>query len=127
MKNKTLTIDCAKWRCGSISDISENRLGFGDTEMLNREGYMCCLGQLSLQLNKKLGNCSILKRYSPEDCGARIPILTDKNIRDTNLTFEAVTINDDEDTTVKEKIRLLRALFKKKNITLRFINQKAIK
>lgn len=70
MKNKTLTIDCAKWRCGGASP--ETSLGFGDTRMLNDEGYMCCLGQLSLQLNGKLENRSILDRFVPGDCGARM-------------------------------------------------------
>jgi hypothetical protein len=47
--------------------------------------------------------------------------------KNTDLSNKAIAINDDEDTTVKEKIRLLRALFKTKGITLRFINQKVIK
>jgi hypothetical protein len=127
MKNKTLTIDCAKWRCGDDSVRRENKLGTGPTKMLNESGHMCCLGQMSVQLNKKLKPENILSTSVPESCGMYIPFLTNSSLKDTVLASEAILINDNEDTTVKEKIRRLRTLFKKKNITLRFINQKVIK
>lgn len=127
MKNKTLTIDCAKWRCGDDSFYIKNKLGAGDTRLLNSSGHMCCLGQMSLQLNKKLKSEDLLDKAVPDSCRMYIPFLTTSSLKDTVLSGEAILINDDEDTTVKEKIRLLRALFKKKNITLRFINQKVLK
>ena len=35
-------IDKSKWRAGQNSD---HQVGEGNTELLNKEGYMCCLGQ----------------------------------------------------------------------------------
>ena len=40
-------IDYSKWRCGGNW---ENKLGEGETYMLNQEGFMCCLGQCQSQL-----------------------------------------------------------------------------
>ena len=38
------TIDRSKWRCGG-----DDGKGWGETQLLNEEGFMCCLGQCSLQ------------------------------------------------------------------------------
>ena len=45
---QTFTIDCNTWRCGDNGDY---KLGEGSTVLLNKEGYMCCLGQVALQLD----------------------------------------------------------------------------
>lgn len=44
---KTLTLDYSTWRCG---EKGEHQVGKGKTALLNIEGYMCCLGQWSLEL-----------------------------------------------------------------------------
>ena len=43
------TIDVNTWRFGGMRDC-KNKHGEGHTYLLNNEGYMCCLGQISLQL-----------------------------------------------------------------------------
>lgn len=40
-------IDRSKWRCGGEGSYGG---GSGPTKLLNNEGFMCCLGQVSCQL-----------------------------------------------------------------------------
>lgn len=46
-ERKKFVIDRSKWRSGSMG---EHAIGKGNTEMLNEQGYMCCLGQICKQL-----------------------------------------------------------------------------
>jgi hypothetical protein len=41
-------LDIAKWRSGGWA-IEDERMGEGDTQLCNSEGYMCCLGQFAKQ------------------------------------------------------------------------------
>lgn len=53
---KTLTLDLKKWRCGGDYGVKgESSLGRGETELLNKQGCMCCLGQFAEQagINRK--------------------------------------------------------------------------
>lgn len=61
-ERKKFTIDRSKWRSGGYGI---NAIGRGGTRLLNHEGYMCCLGQICLQLgiNKSL----LLVKHTPED------------------------------------------------------------
>ncbi len=120
------TLDCAKWRCGRYGNKNA-RLGTGSTQLLNSDGYACCLGQFSQQLgidDKKLfmqANPSLIQvsnifaglfngeNGSNWDC--------------TRLAREAIVINDDENTPVDEKIQLLQELFAKNGHTIEVINK----
>lgn len=117
------TIDMSKWRCGFDSDHKKNRIGRGDTLLLNECGYMCCLGQLSLQLGKTKGE--IMGMRSPDALDESTKHLSRKRlglVLCTKLSGHAIVINDDEETTVNQKMKLLRALFKKHGHTVRFTN-----
>lgn len=109
---KTLTLDVSKWRCGSDGD---HRLGQGSTLLLNDEGFMCCLGQFSLQLSDGLQKQDITGLGEPTETDKLIPYLTERekggDIVHTKVTDRAIFINDDSSTTPEVKIKQLTQLF----------------
>lgn len=127
--NKTLILDYSLWRCGGVK--GENILGEGPTLLNNDEGYMCCLGQVCLQLNSSLTRESIRGIGEPESLD---PIVSPLNMMNeegeygspkkanTNLSREAMIINDDAATTPQEKIDLLIPLFAKHGFDLEVVN-----
>lgn len=117
---KILVLDYSKWRCG---DYGINRLGEGVTQLSNDEGYQCCLGQFSLQLNKKLKEEDIFNVDTPCEMGKKVPFLTNKIKDNSQLSRDAMSINDNLSTTTEEKIQKLKALFKTKNFIIRVINK----
>ena len=122
---KTLTLDCKKWICGNNSQIKDNTLGKGAVRLLNNEGYMCCLGQFSCQMNSKVTKKNLLGVGSPSYLREPIRGLSYKEtgcIFDTNLSTEAMAINDDEDTSIPEKVSSLKKLFKTKGYNIKVIN-----
>ncbi len=119
---KILTLDESKWRCGRNSINSENRRGIGRTLLQNDEGFSCCLGQFSLQLNKEISESDILGCAQPKELYTDIPLLT-LDDEESQLTEEAMYINDEEGTTVAEKIKNLKMLFAKEGYEIKVINQ----
>lgn len=117
---KKLTLDYSKWRCGGIDN--PNALGEGYTRMMNEQGFMCCLGQISLQLNESLTPDDIKYKAFPSSVDRDIPLLS-SDAGDTILTDEAISINDDSDTTPNQKIALLQELFNSKGYKLEVINK----
>lgn len=120
---KQLTLDIKTWRCGGEG---ENRLGDGKTLLLNNKGFMCCLGQFSLQLNSTLKPENILDKAEPNDLSYEIPSLTeerDERFKNTFLSTKAMEINDDVDTTSKEKIEELQNLFWEKDYEIIIVNE----
>lgn len=109
---KTLTLDLKKWRCGANG---QNQLGAGRTRLLNKEGFMCCLGQFSLQLGAT--ELDILDWGKPSSAGLSIPELND------NLSYDAIGINDNERLTTEQRIAELKELFSKHGFEIKVINQ----
>lgn len=132
-------LDVKKWRCGGDdNEINANSLGKGDTEMLNGEGYMCCLGQFSKQLgvsDRKLlengGPENVIGEYSTRRMKEKAKSLEAfvylseirKGYRNTLLSKKAININDDEYTSPKQKIVKLKKLFKEYGHTIKVINE----
>lgn len=114
-KPKKLILDYSKWRCGGDG---ENKLGDGYTELLNKYGFACCLGQFSLQLG--LYEDDILGRGEPCECNTDIPLFVED---DGVFVMRAININDDSDTTPEEKIEDIRDLLNGKGIELEVINK----
>lgn len=122
---KTLTLDKSKWRCGGKTNNSANKLGKGPTKLLNEEGFMCCLGQFALQLGAtedmirgraipahihiSLEGLNVFTDYATHNPDER----NDGCWDDTQLSCEAMKINDDIVTTVEDKISNLKVLFLK--------------
>lgn len=119
-KNKVLILDESKWRCGAASPSKENKRGKGITKLENKEGYMCCLGQFCKQLTPKK---DILDFCEPRELNVKISLLATGsryNIDNTKFSNTAMSINDNEGTSVNQKVSKLRALLKSKGWKLVF-------
>jgi hypothetical protein len=135
---KELTLDYAKWRCGG-NNPGLNVLGEGRTCLLNDQGFMCCLGQISLQLKSDLTQESIKDINSPGSLSLEVPLLSgyqddiwidedgeevnDSRWDDTDLSQEAMAINDNPLTTPEEKIVKLQELFGEEGYIIKVINK----
>lgn len=121
---KTLTLNFKKWRCGR--DGGKNVAhGEGWTRLLNIQGYMCCLGQFSTQLNPKVTRDNILECSSPCSLSNPIPILSKTHfgdIENTSLSNKSIEINDDDNTSIDQKIKSLKTLFRTKGYKINITN-----
>lgn len=117
----TLILDYSVWRCGLRGP---HQLGRGDTKLLNYENYMCCLGQISIQLNKNIPKKLLLDREYPHAVEEfHIPLLKKKNKNiSSEFSMKAIIINDCKTTTPQEKIERLRGLFSQYGYALKVIN-----
>jgi len=125
MKKKPIlsfTVDTKKWRCGSFAIFADNALGEGTTELLNKEGYKCCLGFACQQAGYKGKLREIMTpgglKQPIEGLSYRSDL--DNKITHTEFTVHAMRINDSTVTTVEEKKAALIALGKKHNIEVKF-------
>jgi hypothetical protein len=116
-------INRSKWRCGGDA---LNKIGLGDTFLLNKEGYMCCLGQIALQCG--LPADLILNVLEPVDTHMLVEPLTGKAFspynfmacQNTVLSKDAMMINDDPELTKAEREEALIRLFASNEIELEF-------
>lgn len=126
---KILTLDYATWRSGEDGAYS---IGEGMTSLLNSRGFMCCLGQWCLQLGAD--KTDIVSRGEPGEVQKVIEglnIFEKMNDDDeeatqysnTSFSTQAMSINDETETTAEEKIELLTALCKEHGFELRVINK----
>lgn len=128
-----LIIDRSKWRTGGSSEI---KTGQGHTELLNEEGYMCCLGFFCI--SRKIEKNSIISIPEPEmllhaNDGKKIPelvkIMNDEEdyLVSTFFCARAMEINDSHIILIEEKEEMIKELFKEKNIEVEFIGEYALK
>ena len=110
---KTLEINRDKWNRG--------RLGNGDTELLNEEGNMCCLGFHCLQFTKATRE-DIRGKQLPSDISVGIgkTILLGRRGLGSWFADAAANINDDENISEQERELLLKKLFKIKSYEINF-------
>jgi len=114
------TIDYETWRCGGEG---RNKLGKGVTLLLNSEGYMCCVGQVKLQLGAKRDQ--IRSRDCPSPVGIPDGILAldgANGCENSELSIAAFRINDNPYTTPAKKMELLKALFAEHGHEIEFVN-----
>lgn len=123
---QTFTIDCNTWRCG---DDGKYKLGEGNTALLNDKGFMCCLGQVALQLD--VHEADLLGKGEPDQLDIDIELLTIRYnsdeeelsiIANSELSSDAMRINDSTESTVSQKMKELKELFNDKGYDLEFIN-----
>lgn len=126
MTNKTkVIIDRSKWRTGGDSDIAT---GEGNTLLLNKEGYQCCLGFIceaaGVPREKMQGWCL------PGSVDMVVEGLTEyfdfgrhDACIDTKLANDAVGINDNGVMSPAEKERKLLELFKDSPYELEFVGE----
>jgi len=112
------TIDYSKWRAGGNEVAS---IGDGWTSLFNYQGYMCCLGQVSLQLGKR--EDEIYGKVCPNEVHDFIGnILVTGTGFHTDLTIKAIKINDDSNLDTATRIKVLTNLFRDKGHELEFVN-----
>lgn len=108
-----LRIDRSKWRTGGYGKYQS---GVGATQLLNSEGYMCCLGFYckALGVPKK----DLIEKAIPSSLEdyADIPDLArlsgdGKFLVGTDFTYMAISINDDSVIVSKERERKLKDHF----------------
>lgn len=125
--SKTLVLDYSTWRCGG--NRGKNKLGKGSTYLVNDQGFMCCLGQFTPQLNPSITPKQMKDCGEPDQINEDIPVLTKERdeeqdtIVNSELSTKAMTINDDEDTTPEEKIQELQYLFKEEGYEIQVVNK----
>ncbi len=103
---REIIIDRSKWRTATH--------GEGRTQLLNEEGYKCCLGFICQQVSRR----KISENSYPCQIDRPVKGLSYKSnafnkILDTELTSEAIAINDNEEINNKEREKQLKELFKK--------------
>ena len=109
---RTVEIDRSKWRTGA--DSTKNGTGLGFTGLQNEEGFLCCLGFVCKSHKAKVKGLA-----TPGDGARHVPLLTSKDvcwggISDSDLSHEAMCINDNTKTTRQDKEKKLKKLFKGK-------------
>ena len=117
---KQLIIDRKKWRTGG--DFFTEK---GLTKLLNREGYMCCLGFYSLQIGNKTEK-EILNMTCPYQVENQIGIesLVSKNGEVNSIfAYDAIEINDNDLISNEDREQRLIELFKGEGIEISFINE----
>lgn len=126
-----LVLDYSIWRCG---DFGATHLGEGTTSLRNIEGFECCLGQFCKQIDPTLVNDFILHTGEPYQLEREITGLTvmdehggwngeDIEYHNSILSTEAMSINDNTETTPDEKIIELKKLFTQYGHEIEVINQ----
>jgi hypothetical protein len=133
-KKIKVTIDRTRWRTG---DLSTNRTGEGYTQLLNQEGYMCCLGFClkaskvakkylafsntpmravrAAQLKGEVKNANLFRSQ-----GVQALVDSTDIVANTDLTSKAIRINDNALTTPKQKEKELLELFKDSVFEIKF-------
>jgi len=110
MPRKKIIINRSKWRTG---DHGENATGKGMTQLINKQGYKCCLGFIAQQAGPRQ---ALTDKCEPNGCQRPIVGLTCideyNDFDNSELANDAMSVNDDEDTTPRQKEKKLRTLFK---------------
>lgn len=121
------TIDRSKWRCGGDD---RHKVGRGKISLLNASGFMCCLGQTCSQLGVKKKD--LLNLAEPSELQTDYSGLSDIFfnlvdegwnrffLKNTNLSHDAIDINDDDEIGQTERERKLKELFKSHGHQIKF-------
>ena len=116
-----VTIDRSKWRTGG--DEGGREAQFGKTRLRNDLDYYCCLGFIVAQTRPEL---PILDIEDPAGCACTIEGLTCDVAgwpRNTELTWDAIAINDGSTLTNTKRERQLLELFEDSPYQLEFVGE----
>tara|TARA_Y100000296_G_scaffold37719_1_gene43627 strand:- start:373 stop:819 length:447 start_codon:yes stop_codon:yes gene_type:complete len=135
---KSLVLDYNNWICGSpyIASAggeldSKLSIGEGITLLENEEGYRCCLGQFSVQAGLKsedIMGAVTLSALTGKNPQLHIEELVEPcdisfcGYADTILARSAMSINDNSKTSVEDKVKSLKLLFKESGVTIETVN-----
>lgn len=112
---KPLYLSLSRWRCGESGIEGTHSMGDGNTCLLNEEGFMCCLGQFEKQLDP---NVRIRDENYPNYTKTTHPLLVAKRWVNSFFSYHAAKINDDEHSTIGEKIISLEVLAQYEGYTI---------
>lgn len=125
-------IDRSKWRCGG--DSEPNQRGLGKTQLLNAQGFQCCLGQICEQLG--ISPNQILDIAEPLDLDfsadasleAKIEPLAfylgdGSGAENTFLAIHAININDDPNIVPAEREKMLALAFAEQGHEIEFVGE----
>lgn len=112
---KPFYLSLSKWRCG---DNGVNMLGTGYTELENKDGFMCCLGQGLKQFDR---STNIFQLDEPKDTSTRRRLFVTyirEDMEDesfgtwdnSDFSVDAMYVNDELDLTTPERIVALEFL-----------------
>jgi hypothetical protein len=118
-----LIIDRSKWRTGNASPHPV----IGPTQLLNKEGYMCCLGFYAKQIGC-LTDDEIKGVRTPDDLrirsvNPRMRNLINDDNKNSYFTDEAMSLNDSDNLDDEEREREIKLHFKRINIEVEFEGQ----
>lgn len=117
-----LTIDRSRWRTGQES---KSKTGEGLTCLLNREGYMCCLGFAALAMGAE--EKEIYDVAEPYGVDVDLPLLQryvgEIHKCNSDLAATAIELNDYKDMSSTEREEKIQRLFAKHGINITFINE----
>lgn len=125
---KTLKLYLNKWRCGSTSTDYKCRMGEGSTDLLNLEGFQCCIGQFSSQFG--IPDSELVGEPNPAmlaKSGKKLPeeyvklFLTNDLSDNSALTRGLISINDDTSTIAEDKIKGIERILKVFEIDLEVV------
>lgn len=122
-------IDRSKWRCGGSGPHMQ---GTGPTELLNNDGFMCCLGQVCKQLGvpeSKMLNVPapltlVHRSYTSAESLHPLGYIVEAGVlAGTALTQEAMSCNDNPYDSMRPEDReqTLTELFARNGHTLTFV------
>lgn len=145
---KKFTIDRAKWRTGGAEggprrpgapETPRFLTGEGDTQLLNEEGFMCCLGFFSLSCG--YSEEEILNKGEPEEMDVdydglhRYPDWFAKVVSDGDYyeghydrvdapaQTQFIEVNDNPYTTPQQKEELVKDLFATHGVEVEFFGE----
>lgn len=131
---KKIIIDRSKWRTGGNKNGNGNQTGNGSTMLLNKDGFMCCLGFECIRLGRSLDD--VIYKFSPSSInwGKDNHLVQRKTpegevceiysyIATTEFTNIAMGINDDPDMTSDVREQKIKEHFATANIEVEFINE----
>lgn len=138
----TLTIERARWACANfnfhaVSDEFYANENHGSSELLNDLGAMCCLGFAMIAAGvepMRIENCGTPEgitqfalEAAPHDDFLKLFVSLQSGIygveawADTELSHDAVSLNDRQDLSLAEREDGLIKLFAKHDIELVFV------
>lgn len=130
---KTLTIDRSKWRTGGLR---EHQTGKGETLLLNKFGYMCCLGFYCLQagvdkntIKHQFNPANLQIELKDDDKNMRVLLSDYKdsfgewNLENTEFADDAITINDNPDIDSKTREEQITEHFAKVGVEIVFVGE----
>lgn len=115
---KTFTINRSSWlRASTVETL-------GSPSLLDENGNKCCLGFVCSQILKS--DTWILDKADPSDMSINIKdfnVYVGGKFKNSNLSLEAMLINDNPDINDNEREAKLKALFNRYNYDLEFKNE----